>query len=157
MASDRAAATASRTDSALRAWRGFVRAQAALIKGLDAHLLATHNLSLSMFEVLLFLDNAPRRRMRMSELAASVLLTRSGLTRLVDRLEHDHFIVREPYPGDARGWFAVITPAGSRLVRKARKTANAWILTRFETLSDAEIRKFGDLWERLVPGATSET
>jgi len=134
-----------------------VRAQAALIKGLDAHLLATHNLSLSMFEVLLFLDDAQERRMRMSDLAASVLLTRSGLTRLVDRLEQERHIVRERDPGDARGWYAVITPAGSRLVRKARNTQNAWILERFQELSDEELDEFGDLWERLLPGATSDT
>src|ERR1019366_299061 len=67
------------------AWRGLLRAHAGLVKALDAELERAHGLGLSSFEVLVRLDAAPERRMRMCDLAESVLLSRSGLTRLVDR------------------------------------------------------------------------
>lgn len=140
---------------AFSAWRGFVRAQSALIKELDAHLLLQHNISLSSFEVLLFLQDAPDRKMQMSELAGSVLLTRSGLTRLVDRLEAQKLITRQQSSVDGRALFAVITPAGLRTTKKVRRTANAWILELFQGLKEEELRSFAGFWERLVPGATA--
>src|SRR3712207_8411843 len=73
----------------LGAWRGFLRVHSALVKALDAELLATHGLPLTSYEVLINLQSAPGRRRRMAELADSVLLSRSGTTRLVDRLERE--------------------------------------------------------------------
>src|SRR5919201_4159414 len=78
----------------LRAWRGMLRAHAALTKALDADLDAEHGLPLSSYEVLLYLNDAPGGRMRMRDLAASVILSRSGLTRLADRLEREGLIRR---------------------------------------------------------------
>ena len=150
-----AQAEAQREALAFSAWRGFVRAQSALIKELDAHLLLHHNVSLSSFEVMLFLQDAPERRMQMSELAESVLLTRSGLTRLVDRLEALQLITRQQSSVDGRALFACITPAGVRMAKKMRRTANAWILELFDDLSESELRTFASFWERLVPGATA--
>ena len=98
----------------LRAWRGMLRAHAALTKALDADLDAAHGLPLSSYEVLLYLNDAAERRMRMRDLAASVILSRSGLTRLADRLEREGLIRREscserrarrlrrPHPGRRR-------------------------------------------------------
>src|SRR4051794_41859294 len=71
----------------LGAWRGFLRVHSALVKALDAELLATHGLPLTSYEVLINLQAAPGHRRRMAELADSVLLSRSGTTRLVDRLQ----------------------------------------------------------------------
>ena len=96
---------------------------AALSRELDAELMAAHGLPLSTYEVLLFLADSPDGHMRMAELADSVLLSRSGLTRLVDRLERDGpGASARSCPGDARGMNAVITDAGRERFAQARKT-----------------------------------
>ena len=100
----------------LAAWRGMLRVHAAITRQLDAELIASHGISLSSYEVLLFLADAPDGQLRMSDLADGVLLSRSGLTRLVDRLVRDGLVRRERCEDDARGLNAVITPAGPRAV-----------------------------------------
>src|SRR5947207_11382082 len=106
--------TISRLDSReLRAWRGLLRVHAALSKALDAQLEAEHGIPLTSYEVLMYLRDATGHKMRMSELASSVILSRSGLTRLVDRLERDGLIKRESCETDARGQFAKLTEAGA--------------------------------------------
>jgi DNA-binding MarR family transcriptional regulator len=104
------------------AWRGLLRAHAGLVKALDAELERAHGLGLSSFEVLVRLDAAPERRIRMCDLAESVLLSRSGLTRLVDRLERDGYVGRHSCEQDARGSFAVLSESGAEIVRAARAT-----------------------------------
>jgi DNA-binding MarR family transcriptional regulator len=127
-----------------------LRAHAELTKELDAQLAREHKLPLSSYEVLLFLADAPDGRMRMSELAESVLLSRSGLTRLVDRLEREGLLKRERCENDARGLFAEITPEGRRLFDAARRThldgVRALFLSRF---SREELRALGALWQKL--------
>jgi DNA-binding MarR family transcriptional regulator len=140
----------------LAAWRGMLRAHAQLVKTLDAELAREHDMPLSSYEVLLYLNDSATGRMRMSELADSVLLSRSGLTRLVDRLERDGLLKRERCDSDARGFFAEITPEGRRAFAAARKThldgVRRVFLSRF---SREELRTFGDLWERLEASTTS--
>ena len=99
-----------------------LRVHAAVTRQLDAELMAEHGISLSSYEVLLFLADAPGGQLRMSELADGVLLSRSGLTRLVDRLVRDGLVRRERCEDDARGLNAVITPAGRELFARARRT-----------------------------------
>jgi len=127
-----------------------LRAHAELTRALDAQLTREHKLPLSSYEVLLFLADAPDGRMRMSELAESVLLSRSGLTRLVDRLERDGLLKRERCESDARGLFAEITPEGRELFDAARRThldgVRALFLDRF---SRDELRTLGGLWQKL--------
>ena len=134
----------------LAAWRGMLRAHAELTKELDAELAREHNLPLSSYEVLLYLADAPNGRMRMAELADSVLLSRSGLTRLVDRLQREGLLKRERCESDARGYFAEITPKGRRLFDAARRThldgVRALFLSRF---SQEELRAMGALWQKL--------
>ena len=101
-------------DRELRAWRGMLRVHATLTKALDAELEAAHGLPLSSYEVLMHLADADGQRMRMSDLADMVILSRSGLTRLVDRLEREGLIARESCPSDARGSYATLTTAGRR-------------------------------------------
>lgn len=79
----------------LGAWRGFLRVHARITRALDAELVATHALSLSSYEVLLTLDNAPDRRLRMADLVDSVLLSRNPLRGLVDRLEQGGLMRRD--------------------------------------------------------------
>jgi DNA-binding MarR family transcriptional regulator len=127
-----------------------LRAHAELTRALDAQLAREHKLPLSSYEVLLFLADAPEGRMRMSDLAESVLLSRSGLTRLVDRLEREGLLKRERCESDARGLFAEITPDGRELFDAARRThldgVRALFLDRF---SRDELRTLGGLWRKL--------
>ena len=101
------------------AWRRFLRAHALVTRRLEGDLLAEQRLPLASYDVLVQLVEAPDRRLRMSELAERVLLSRSGLTRLVDRLERDGLVRREPCDDDARGLFTVLTDAGRRRLREA--------------------------------------
>ncbi|MGI8749479.1 MAG: MarR family winged helix-turn-helix transcriptional regulator [Thermoleophilaceae bacterium] len=134
----------------LGAWRGFLRTHARLSRELDAELAAAHGLPLSSYEVLLFLNDSPAGEMRLAELAESVLLSRSGLTRLVDRLERDGLVCREPCPGDARGLNAVITDEGRTRFAEARITHLQGVRRRFtDQLSDDEKRGLQTLWRRL--------
>jgi DNA-binding MarR family transcriptional regulator len=137
----------------LGAWRGMLRVHAELTKALDAELTEAHGLPLSSYEVLLFLSDSPEGRMRMSELADSVLLSRSGLTRLVDRLERAGLLERVQCDEDARGYFARITLAGRETFDAARRThldgVRRLFLSRF---SREELRELGGLWERVLVG-----
>jgi DNA-binding MarR family transcriptional regulator len=144
------------TEQELRAWRGFLRVHAALVKALDADLEAAHDMPLSSYEVLLHLDGAEAGRMRMCTLAESVILSRSGLTRLVDRLERDGLIAREPCEDDARGSYAVLTQAGREKLAAARATHLAGVRSLFlDNFGPGELDALGDAWEHLLPGITS--
>jgi DNA-binding MarR family transcriptional regulator len=139
----------------LGAWRGFLRAHAALVRELDRELVAEHGLQLHAYEVLLFLGEAPEGRLRMAELAASVLLSQSGLTRLVDRLVESGLVVRERCDDDRRGFFAQITPAARLRLRAARVTHLAGVRERFlSRFDDGELGELAALWERVAPGAS---
>jgi DNA-binding MarR family transcriptional regulator len=134
----------------LAAWRGMLRAHAELVRTLDAELTREHDMPLSSYEVLLFLNDSDEGRMRMSELADSVLLSRSGLTRLVDRLERQGLLKRERCTSDARGLFAEITDEGRRVFDEARKTHLDGVRRLFlERFSRDELRTLGALWQKL--------
>src|ERR671918_2476056 len=138
----------------LAAWRGLLRAHAGITKALDAELLREHDLPLSSYEVLLFLADSPRGRLRMSELADGVLLSRSGLTRLVDRMERDGLLRRQRCEDDQRGFFAEITDEGRELFSRARRTHLDGVRERFlNHLSTDEQRTLAALWEKVSPGA----
>jgi DNA-binding MarR family transcriptional regulator len=144
------------TETELAAWRGLLRVHTALVKALDAELAAAHDLPLSSYEVLITLESAPDRKRRMAELADSVLLSRSGMTRLVDRLEKEELLVRDTCTDDGRGCFAVLTDKGAELLERARPTHLEGVRQRFLThFSDAELRQFAGAWERVLPGAAS--
>jgi DNA-binding MarR family transcriptional regulator len=134
----------------LAAWRGMLRAHAELVRTLDAELAREHDLPLSSYEVLLYLNDSGDGRMRMSELADSVLLSRSGLTRLVDRLERQGLLKRERCASDARGLFAEITPEGRSAFAAARQTHLDGVRRLFlERFSRDELRTLGALWQKL--------
>jgi len=139
----------------LSAWRGMLRVHAYLTKALDAQMEAEHGLPLTSYEVLLFLAEADGERMRMCDLASSILLSRSGLTRLVDRLERDALIVRESCASDARGAFARLTPDGRAKLDAARRTHLAGVRRLFlDRVSPDEQELLGDVWDRLLPDGT---
>ncbi|MFP5362011.1 MAG: MarR family winged helix-turn-helix transcriptional regulator [Thermoleophilia bacterium] len=139
------------TPRELRAWRGMQRAQAALAKALDAQLEAAHGLQLSSYEVLMYLADAEHERMRMCDLASSILLSRSGLTRLVDRLQREGLLERVACSDDARGAFAKLTPAGRDKLRAARATHLAGVRAMFlELFGPEELDRLGDAWDRVL-------
>src|SRR5450759_1359748 len=88
--------------AALEAWRSFLQSHATIIRGLDAELVADHGMTARDYEVLLYLAQAPDRRLPMSAIAESTMLTRSGITRLVDGLVQSGLIERVACAGDAR-------------------------------------------------------
>lgn len=134
-------------------WAGFLHAHAALTRGLDADLRAAHGLPLSEFEVLLWLANQPCTRMRMAALADSVLLSPSGVSRAVERLERRGLVRRDRCGEDRRGAYAVLTDAGVGMVRAAGATHAAGIRRRFlDRLSAQERRVLAVVWQRLHDG-----
>jgi DNA-binding MarR family transcriptional regulator len=142
----------------LGAWRGFLRVHAALAKQLDAELVAQHDLPLSSYEVLITLQAAPEKRCRMAELADRVLLSRSGTTRLVDRLEREGLLERDNCSSDGRGTYAVLTEAGEALLARARPTHLGDVRERFlRHFDEAELAQLTRWWERILPGAANGT
>jgi DNA-binding MarR family transcriptional regulator len=140
----------------LAAWRGMLRVHAALVKALDSELVGAHDLPLINYEVLITLDAAPDRRLRMAELADSVLLSRSGTTRLVDRLVRDGLIARENCEDDGRGSFAVLTKRGGALLAHARATHLDGVRERFlRHFDEPELRMLAEGWERVLPGSAA--
>jgi DNA-binding MarR family transcriptional regulator len=133
------------------AWGGFLRAHRSLVAELDEELRREHGLPLTSYDVLVQLENAPGRQLRMSELADAVLLSRSGLTRLVERLQRKHLLERRECADDARGAFAVLTDEGAAALRKARKTHLAGVRTRFlERFDEKELERLGQAWDRVL-------
>jgi DNA-binding MarR family transcriptional regulator len=140
----------------LGAWRGLLRVHASLVKALDAELEQTHRLQLTSYEVLLYLDGEPDGRMRMCDLAESVLLSRSGLTRLIDRLEREGLVARHSCQQDARGAYAGLTEAGRAKLAAVRPTHLAGVRAHFLAyFAEEEMDRLAGYWERVVPGAAS--
>jgi DNA-binding MarR family transcriptional regulator len=133
-------------------WRSFLRAHAAVLRELERELLADADMPLGWYDVLLQLAEAPDRRLRMAELADRVLLSRSGLTRLVDRLQADGLVRREPSPDDARGTFTVLTREGLGRLRAAAPVHLAGVRDHWLAhFSDDDLRQLGMLLSRLAP------
>ncbi len=103
----------------LQAWRALLRAQASLADQLERELLAAVGLPLPWYEVLLVLDRAPEGALRLQQLLSTVLMTKSGVSRLVDRMEEAGLVRRAGCPSDRRGAFAVITDSGRAKLRIA--------------------------------------
>jgi DNA-binding MarR family transcriptional regulator len=151
MQSPGSTSTAQFTEPELDAWRGFLRTHATLVRELDEELTERHGLPLSSYDVLIQLDESPEGRLRMSSLADAVLLSRSGLSRLVTRLEKQGLLEREECPSDARGSFASITGAGRDRLAEARATHRAGVRDRFlDKLGERELRQLSRAWSRLL-------
>jgi DNA-binding MarR family transcriptional regulator len=134
----------------LRAWRGLLKAHTALTTELDAQLQRAHSLSVPAYEVLMFLGDSEHGRLRMAEIADRVLLSRSGLTRLVDRLVQDGFVARDTCTDDGRGSYAVLTDAGRAKLAAARRVHLEGVRTLFlDRFTPEEQRVLGEFWERL--------
>ncbi|HEY8761755.1 MAG TPA: MarR family transcriptional regulator [Candidatus Dormibacteraeota bacterium] len=144
------ATTLSDTES--RAWVGLLHAYASLVKQLDTELIAAHGLSLSAYEVLWRVAATDNGRLRMTDLAELVLLSPSGLSRLVDRLESDGMIERVACPTDGRAINATITELGRERLVEAQGTHFEGIRRRFlSNFSESEVGQLADFWLRLAP------
>src|SRR3954447_24180243 len=139
------------TEAELAAWKGFVRVYRDMVRALDVELEAEHGLSSSSFEVLKALRCAPEHRLRMADLAQHALLSRSGMTRLVDRLERQGLLTRCQCSDDARGCYAVLSPAGAVLVDRARPTHLESVRSRFLShLSAEDLDRLGAVFTRML-------
>jgi len=143
------------SEEELAAWAGLLRAHARLVGRLDAELRAEHGFGISSYEVLVRLAQSPNG-MRLLDLSKSALITQSGMSRLVDRLETEGLVRRASAPDDGRGCLAVITEAGRRRLREANRSHLAGVRRLFlDRLDPGEMASLGRLWERLdaVPEA----
>ncbi|UBU12225.1 MarR family winged helix-turn-helix transcriptional regulator [Nonomuraea gerenzanensis] len=140
----------SLTAEELAVWRMVQRAQVRVTRHLESELLVAHDLPLASYEVLMQLAEAPHRRLRMNDLADRVLLSRSGLTRLIDRLQRDGLAAREACADDARGLFAVLTERGAARLAEATPTYLRGIRRQFlDMLGAGELAQVRRLLTRL--------
>ena len=131
-----------KTGPALEAWIRFLRAHSAITRELSARLEAQHGLTLSDYDVLVQLYHAPERRMRRVDIARSVLLSASGITRLLDGLERGGLVAKAHCASDARVTYAVLTPAG---------------VARYEAAHDSHMRDVEELFGSRFDGRERET
>jgi len=144
----------ARTDERLESWRTFLRAHARVIRELERELVVEQDLALTDYDVLVQLSAAPDRRLRMSELADALLLSRSGATRLVDRLVADGLVERVSCEDDRRGQWAALTERGLERLRRAAPTHVRGIEEHFlDRLSAEDLRSLRRMLEPIVTDA----
>jgi DNA-binding MarR family transcriptional regulator len=145
--------SAQLSSPAIDAWVRLLRSHAATTRMLSAELQTDHGLTINDYEALLLLSRAEEAAMKRVELAASLLLTPSGITRLLTGLEDAGWVERGSCPTDARVNYAVLTEAGRRKLEEASRSHLVAVRTLFEErLSREELAQLSDLLGRL-PGA----
>ncbi len=136
------------------AWFGMLHAHTVLTKAIDAELVRVHQLPLMAFEVLMHAARCGAVGLGMSDLARRVLLSPSGLSRLVDRLEHEGLLGRQGSDNDGRAVRVCVTPAGRQRLNEAARTHVAVVRERFlQGLAEAELEQLAALWQRVAGGA----
>jgi DNA-binding MarR family transcriptional regulator len=141
-------------DTRLAAWRALLTAHAAVIDRIERELAAADVVPLGWYDVLLALAEAPEHRLRLHELARAVVLSRSGLTRLVDRIEAAGLLRRERATADRRGAFAVLTDAGLAALRAAWPVYAQGITRHFARyLGAGEAHTLTTLFARILAAA----
>jgi DNA-binding MarR family transcriptional regulator len=140
------------------AWRGFLRTHTRLLRQLDLELTQEQGLHTSSYEVLLRLAEAPSGTMRMKDLADSLLLSRSGLSRIVDELERHAHVTRQPCKTDARGTEAVITRSGRSMFRRAQRSHLRGVREDFlDKLSARQLAQLTEAWKAIGLADTPDT
>lgn len=143
-------AQAFRERPAVNAWVGLLRAHSALTRELSADLVATHGLTINDYEVLLHLARAEGNRLRRVDLAERLLLTASGITRLLDGLERAGYVRKDTSASDGRVSYAVLTDEGLAKLKAASKTHVSGIRDLFESrYDDDELETLAGLLARL--------
>jgi len=139
------------SETELRAWQALLHAHHKVTRKLDAELRAEHDLPLTDYDVLLRLARAPGRSLRMAELAGKVMMSPSGLTRVVDRLVADGLVKRDRFEGDGRVMLARLTDRGLRVLRRAARTHLRGIQEHFTgQLSQAQLRSVASALETIT-------
>jgi DNA-binding MarR family transcriptional regulator len=142
----------------IEAWANLLRAHAATTRRFNAELVTGHGLTLNDYEVLLHLAHAPGRRLRRVDLADRILLTPSGITRLLEGLERCGYVERASCESDARVTYAQLTRDGFEKLRAAAATHVEGIRAYFaERFSVAELKSLRALLERLPLEAARDT
>jgi len=145
-----------RQTTQLAAWVRFLRAHAAVTRELSAELVHGHGLTINDYEVLLHLSRAPERKLRRVDLAETVLLTASGITRLLDGLEREGYVEKVGCDTDRRVSYARLTDAGVELLGAASGTHLAGVGRLFlERFDEQERETLAELLGRL-PGNADE-
>ena len=140
----------------LVAWQGFLRTNTRIVRLLDLDL-RREGLSENRYDVLIQLGLAPRRRLRMTTLAQEVLMSPSGLSRLVDELEADGLVIRERRDDDARSYEVVLTPAGRSRLRTANRSHLQRVRELFlDQLTDDQLQQLSEIWEAVRPAAAAD-
>lgn len=141
-------------ETEIRTWIRFLATHSAISRELEARLMGAHGLTLSDYDVLVQLARAPERKLRNIDLAKAVVLTRSGVTRLVDGLEKDGLVMRSSCPSDKRGSFVSITDEGLARLREASSTHVAAVRELFvERLGPEGVEQMDALLRALPAGA----
>jgi DNA-binding MarR family transcriptional regulator len=149
MARENATAPEWLNPTEMKAWRRYITTTVRLLEALSADL-EGHDLSMPDYEILVQLSEAPDRRMRMSELAESALLSRSRLSHRMKVMETAGWVRREPCPGDKRGFFAVMTPKGWKAIDTAAPDHLKSVRTRFmDHLSKEDQQVLAQIFERI--------
>jgi DNA-binding MarR family transcriptional regulator len=144
------------TDAEFDAWRGLIRMREAVMREVDRRLRDTGEMSVDDYGVLITLVGQPARRLRMSALAERRLLTASGITRAVMRLEKRGLVRRDEDPDDRRASFAVLTDSGLAALRRAQRVHHATVRELYlGQLSEREQRQLARLFEKALPGVVS--
>lgn len=140
----------------MRAWEGFLRAHAAVTERLNDELDEERGMPLTWYDVLIQLQDGDGRA-RMQDLARSILFSKSGLTRLIDRMEKAGVVERRACPEDGRGTLAAITPVGRRLLAHARPVHHRGIERHFARhLNDAEATAMTSAFEKISRALQSD-
>jgi DNA-binding MarR family transcriptional regulator len=140
----------SEQSSGVRVFAALLRAYSSTTRQLNAQLTADHGLTISDYEVLLRLARAPDRRMRRVDLSEQVLLTASGITRLLDGLERSGLVERGSCASDRRVVYAVLTDSGLTKVREASRSHVSQIDDLFaQHFGEDELQTVGDLLARI--------
>jgi len=141
--------TSQASSSALDAWSGLLRAHAAVTRALSAGLLAEHGLSINDYEALLHLRSEPLG-MRRVDLAEKLLLTASGVTRLLEGLERSGYVEKRTCAADARVSYAALTDTGAELLERASCAHSGSVRALFEErFTSAELETLAELLGRL--------
>lgn len=133
-----------------KAWGGFLGIYAKMNRIVEEDLQAHSHITHVEFEVLLRLSWSENRRMRIQDLAAESILSRSGVSRMVERLEKAGLVTREEAPEDRRGAYAVLTEAGAERFRIAAQKHVQFVREHFTSkFSEDELEVMGEFWKRL--------
>jgi DNA-binding MarR family transcriptional regulator len=142
----------------MAAWRAFLTAHARVTEVLERELRDTEGLPLTWYDVLVQLSEAEDHRLRMQELAARVLLSKSGLTRLIDRMEDEGLVTRYPCQDDRRGTYAQMTEAGYETIKRTAPTHLAGIGRHFaDIIGDDEAEVVAAALTRVVEHLSTDT